>query len=115
MDNLPTVLMEAMAAALPCVSTRLAGVPEMVVDGKTGLLVPEKSPVALAGALQQVLTSPELAHQFGQAGLLRARKLFDQSTTAKALVRALFCRGKLNPSPAWFLKDPLLPFYKIRR
>ena len=46
-DNLPTVIMEAMASGLPCVSTRLAGVPEMVIDGDTGLLTGERDPDAL--------------------------------------------------------------------
>ena len=55
MDNLPTVVMEAMAAALPVASTAVAGVPEMVVDGETGLLVPEHQPVALANAIERLV------------------------------------------------------------
>ena len=47
-DNLPTVIMEAMASGLPCVSTCLAGVPEMVIDGNTGLLTEERAPDAFA-------------------------------------------------------------------
>ena len=46
-DNLPTVIMEAMACGLPVVSTRVAGVPEMIADGEDGLLVPAHDPPAL--------------------------------------------------------------------
>ena len=44
MDNLPTVIMEAMAAGLPVVSTDVAAVAEMIVDEKTGFIVPERTP-----------------------------------------------------------------------
>ncbi len=43
-DNLPTVIMEAMAMALPVISTPIAGVPEMVIEGQTGYLIPEHAP-----------------------------------------------------------------------
>jgi glycosyltransferase involved in cell wall biosynthesis len=115
MDNLPTVIMEAMAAALPCVSTRLAGVPEMVVDGETGLLVPEKDPAALASALARALDRPEEAARFGQAGLARAKALFDQKITARQLLRALVSRGKVRfPANTW-LTDPSLLLAKLLR
>ena len=58
MDNLPTVLMEAMAAGLPVVSTPLAGVPEMVEEDVTGFLVPERDPAALARALHRLIDGP---------------------------------------------------------
>lgn len=115
MDNLPTVIMEAMAASLPCVSTTLAGVPEMVIDGKTGWLVAEKNPAQLADALERVLAAPEQAAAFGLAGLARARKLFDQRLTARALLRALFSRGKVNFDPRWLRHHPMLPLAKFFR
>ncbi len=76
MDNLPTVLMEAMAAALPIVSTALAGVPEMVANGVTGYLVPEHAPDQLATALAQLLTDAELARSLGKAGQAHATERF---------------------------------------
>jgi len=88
-DNLPTVIMEAMAAGLPVVSTRLAGVPEMVEEGVTGLLVPEQDPAALADALRQVLGDPIRAEEMGAAGRRLARERFDLSVTSGALLDRL--------------------------
>lgn len=98
-DVLPTVLMEAMAAGLPCVSTRLAGVPEMVIHNQTGLLTDERDPVATAGALKILLTDPEKARRFGQAGLALARRLFSKQTTAASLRLLLTANGKVNGPP----------------
>ena len=89
MDNLPTVLMEAMAAGLPVISTALGGVPEMVRDGLTGLLVPEHQPVALADALAQILVDRRLARSLGDAGRQRATEFFAIDKSAEAL-RVLF-------------------------
>jgi colanic acid/amylovoran biosynthesis glycosyltransferase len=58
-DGLPTVLLESMALGTPCVATDVTGIPEVVVDGQTGLLVKSHDAVALADALARLLTSPE--------------------------------------------------------
>jgi glycosyltransferase involved in cell wall biosynthesis len=76
-DGLPTVLLEAMAMGLPVVSTHLAGIPEIVQDGKTGLLVSPGEPAQLAQAISELLRQPELRESFGRAGRARAEKLFD--------------------------------------
>ncbi len=76
MDNLPTVVMEAMAAGLPVVSTALAGVPEMVQDGITGVLIPEHAPTVLAGTLASLLTDSARARSLGEAGRARAAEIF---------------------------------------
>ena len=89
MDNLPTVVMEAMAAALPVVSTLLGGVPEMVRDGATGVLVPERAPAALAEALARILADPVLARSLGESGRERAAQLFAIEQSALAL-RTIF-------------------------
>ena len=91
MDNLPTVVMEAMAAALPVVSTPLGGVPEMVVDGVTGFIVREHEPAALVEALTRILAEPNLAQSLGKAARERAAKLFAIEQSARAL-RAIFPR-----------------------
>lgn len=85
-DNLPTVLMEAMAAVLPCASTRLAGVPEMVVHEETGLLCEERHPKEFARLLERLLKDPKVCQRYGQAGLARARNLFAQEKTAHQLM-----------------------------
>ena len=91
MNNLPTVVMEAMAAALPVVSTAIGGVPEMVRDGITGLLVPEHQAPALADALARLLGDRALARSLGEAGRQRAAELFAIDKSAQAL-SALFQR-----------------------
>ncbi|CAN5513420.1 glycosyltransferase family 4 protein [soil metagenome] len=86
MDNLPTVVMEAMAAGLAVVSTPVAGVPEMVQASVTGLLVPEHEPVALAESLGRLLENPELARSLGKAGRERAAELFSIEKSAQGLL-----------------------------
>lgn len=89
MDNLPTVIMEAMAVGLPVVSTRVAGVPEMVEDAVTGYLVDEKRPDAVASAIARLLDDPELAARMGGAGREFARERFSLDVTSRRL-RELF-------------------------
>jgi colanic acid/amylovoran biosynthesis glycosyltransferase len=68
MDNLPTVIMEAMAAGLPVISTPLAGVPEMVEPGVSGELVPERNPAALVTAIEALLDHPHRMRRLGARG-----------------------------------------------
>ncbi|MDQ3414510.1 MAG: glycosyltransferase family 4 protein [Verrucomicrobiota bacterium] len=89
MDNLPTVVMEAMAAGLPIVSTDLGGVPEMVQEGVTGLLLPERQPAALAEAISRLLGDRPLSLSLGEEGRRRASELFAIEKSVAAL-RALF-------------------------
>jgi glycosyltransferase involved in cell wall biosynthesis len=70
------VLLEAMAAARPVVASRVATIPEVVVDEETGLLVPVGDPRALAEALARLAEQPELARQYGAAGQNRLRRRF---------------------------------------
>ncbi len=70
------VLLEAMAAGRPIVASRVATIPEVVVDGLTGLLVPPGDPLALAEALAELANQPELAARLGQAGRERVRRQF---------------------------------------
>ncbi|MFP6874545.1 MAG: glycosyltransferase family 4 protein [Verrucomicrobiales bacterium] len=95
-DNLPTVIMEAMASGVPCVSTRLAGVPEMVVDGCTGLLTKERDPDAFAGAMATLLRDKDLCQQMGEAGRQRATELFAKECTARQLCNCLVAFGNLR-------------------
>jgi glycosyltransferase involved in cell wall biosynthesis len=76
-------VLEAMAMGLPVVATSVGGVPELVVDGETGLLVASREPAAFAGALEQLLDNPERAYSMGQRGCDRARQEFSASIMAK--------------------------------
>jgi len=76
MDNLPTVIMEAMATGLPVISTNIAGIPEMVLQNETGFLVQSADPIALAKAIEAVIDDRLLAQRLGEAGHQRAQELF---------------------------------------
>jgi colanic acid/amylovoran biosynthesis glycosyltransferase len=89
MDNLPTVIMEGMAAGLPVISTPIGGVPEMVVDNETGFVVPSGDVVALADAIEKVIVDLARARKLGQAGHERAQNLFSIEKTVREL-RTLF-------------------------
>ena len=75
-----------MACARPVVSTRLAGIPETVVDGKTGFLVAPGNVSALADALEKLLRNRDLRAQFGAAGKARIEKHFQIQTTIEPLL-----------------------------
>lgn len=64
----PLSVMEYMGAALPVVATRVGGLPELVHDGETGILVPPRDPGALADALARLLADPSLRTRLGSAG-----------------------------------------------
>jgi len=84
-DNLPTVIMEAMAARKAVVSTPVAGVPEMLENGRTGLLVPERDPAALSEAIRHLTVNPAVAAAMGREGRLRGERLFSSTATTAAL------------------------------
>jgi glycosyltransferase involved in cell wall biosynthesis len=84
-DVFPTVILEAMAAGRPVVSSAIAGVPESVVNGVTGLLVPPSDVTALSNALQQLAADAELRNQFGAAGRARIEEAFQVETTVAPL------------------------------
>lgn len=79
----PLVVLEAMAAGKPVVSTRCGGPEEFILDGTTGYLVPLGDPRALADAIIRVLRDPEQARIMGQKGLERVRQHFDIRYTAE--------------------------------
>jgi len=89
MDNLPTVIMEAMAAGLPVISTALAGIPEMVQSGVTGALVPQKDPVALASAIAPLLSNSAVAREYGARGRELAEAKFSVEKNAGLLAKIL--------------------------
>jgi len=78
-DGLPNVLMEAASQALPLLATRLSGIPELVEDGRTGLLVEPGDFAALARSLTRLIENPELRRDLGYAGMRRVRESFSLS------------------------------------
>jgi glycosyltransferase involved in cell wall biosynthesis len=84
-DILPTVITEAMACRLPVVSTTVAGIPEMVVHGQTGLLVEPGDAAGLAKAISELASDPEKRKLLGEAGRKRSEELFALSVTAGQL------------------------------
>ncbi|PLL13608.1 colanic acid biosynthesis glycosyltransferase WcaL [Tabrizicola sp. TH137] len=95
-DGLPTVLLEAMAKALPVVTTTVTGGPEIVADGITGLLVPPGSPAALATALGSLIDDPARAQRMGRLGRQRAESLFDLRASSATLA-GLFAKAARHP------------------
>src|SRR6266567_2968433 len=88
-DVFPTVIVEAMASARPVVSTRLAGIPESVVDDETGLLVSPEDTSALTQALEQLLRDTELRLRYGRAGRARIEQHFRIEDTVTPLLRLI--------------------------
>ena len=75
-EGMPLSILEAMAAGLPVVATAVGGVPELVQDGVTGLLVPPRDPQALAGAMSRLVKDPALRRRMGEAGRRRVEEHF---------------------------------------
>jgi len=86
-DVFPTVILEAMAAARPVVSARLAGIPELVVHEETGLLVSPGDTAALADALERLLRDPQLRLRYGNAGRARIEQHFRIEQTIAPLIQ----------------------------
>jgi glycosyltransferase involved in cell wall biosynthesis len=84
-EGIPVVLMEAMAAGLPVVASRLSGIPELVTDGVSGILVPPGDPSAVADALMRLAADPELRRGLGAAGRATVERDFDVDRNAAAL------------------------------
>jgi glycosyltransferase involved in cell wall biosynthesis len=88
-EGFPNAVLEGMAAARAVVATRAGGIPEVLVDGRTGVLVPPREPDALARALAFLLASPERAAAMGRAGRRRVEEHFSLERMTQA-VEALY-------------------------
>ena len=75
-DGLPNVLMEAQSQRLACIATGISGIPELIEDGKTGLLVPPEDAQRLAGAIETLIKDPALRQQLADAGFTRLHAHF---------------------------------------
>ncbi len=86
-DVFPTVIAEAMASAKPVVSTTVAGVPELVAQNKTGLLVPPRDPNALATAIARLIRDDAVRAEYGRTGRERIEREFIIEKTIQPLLR----------------------------
>lgn len=102
-EGTPRVLLEAAAMAKPIVATDVPGCREVVVHGETGLLVPPKDAVALADALERLLTDGSLRRHMGEAGRRRIESRFDER---RVIVQTLHAYDQLSQAAASPLPGP---------
>lgn len=100
-DGLPNVLLEAQSQKLPCISTRVSGIPELVEHGTTGLLVDQRDPDALAAAITSLVRDPDLRSRYGNAGFERVRGRF-------SMVQGIDKLARMFPESVWAVEDRIL-------
>ena len=84
-EGVPVALMEAMAMAIPCVSTRVAGIPELIRDDVDGILVSASSIESLAGAIESLLVDADLRQRLGSSGRARVKERYNLADNLKVL------------------------------
>ena len=90
-EGVPVSLMEAMASEVPCVSTLITGIPELIRDGIDGLLVSPSDDEAMADALRRLMDEPELRRRLGRAGRLRVMDRYNLERNVSALAEVYYC------------------------
>lgn len=83
-EGTPVTILEAMSTGLPVVATRVGGIPEVVLDGQTGAIVPTGDPTAMANALAGYIRQPELIAQHGAAGRARIEQKYSMAAMLAA-------------------------------
>ncbi len=96
MDGIPNVVLEAMAARVPVIATDVSGIPEVVQDNKTGVLLPSENPALLADAIEALSQDPERRQRLAAAGREQIDRRFDLKKTTTAL-HALLSSKKTHP------------------
>jgi glycosyltransferase involved in cell wall biosynthesis len=89
MDGIPTVFMEALATARPVIGGCVSGVPELVRDAETGLLVPPDDPMAVADAIERLAGDVGLRERLGRGGRALVEAQHDQRLTARRMLALL--------------------------
>lgn len=91
-EGIPVSLMEAMAMEIPCVSTTITGIPELIRSERDGILVEPANEDQLAGALARLIEDPDLREQLGRAGRRRVKENFDLHRNVAKLAEMFRCR-----------------------
>jgi glycosyltransferase involved in cell wall biosynthesis len=99
-EGLGSTVLEAMAMHLPVVGTRAGGIPEIVVDGETGVLVATADPQALAGAIVPLLKDRARRRQLGEAGYARVARHFGVPQMLEGTLQAYRRAAEMNASTA---------------
>ena len=88
-DGLPNVIVEAQSQKLACISTPISGIPELIDNGKNGLLVEPNQPELLASAIEKLARNPKLRENFGNEGRKRVEAGFDAKNEIAMLIDLL--------------------------
>ena len=75
-EGIPQALLQAMACGLPVIGSRVGGIPEIIVENETGLIIPPKDITALASAIERLLDNPSIGGRIGIAANHAAQELF---------------------------------------
>lgn len=86
MDGIPVALMEAMLSGIPVISTKISGIPELIIDHETGLLVKEKDEYALADAIKKMIKNEKFRNSIGLAGRERVYKEFNIENITRLII-----------------------------
>jgi glycosyltransferase involved in cell wall biosynthesis len=89
-DGLPTVIIEAMSAGKPVVATPIAAIPEIIIDGQTGLLVPCRDVERLTDALERLLINPKLRQTLGKNAFTLSKQEFDHKIVSSQLLSLFY-------------------------
>ncbi|MBI5470769.1 MAG: glycosyltransferase [Ignavibacteriae bacterium] len=117
-EGIPGTLVEAMASGLPVVTTRHAGIPEVVTNNVNGILLDEQDTAGIAGALVRLYDSENLRSALGRAAALHAHQNLDYRSKTSALeciYERVVCahREKLDPMPTVTMKTPRSKIYNM--
>ena len=88
-EGIPVALMEAMAIGTPVISTQHSGIPELIVEGESGLLVDERDVQGLSDCIERLVLNPRLCEELGNCGQVRVRSHFNADAQNTALFRLI--------------------------